>query len=140
MRLWHTDLIQSGALPRQQLLGQWRELNSIFKNQDKHLLINFVYDYPKDDLYWYTSKVLDEKNRRGYRSDITNMVLYGLYQENCNGIKENPFSEKMTDKYLAENYFNLMEKYDCGGMTDEGWEKIDKVARERVKNWVLNNL
>lgn len=33
-----------------------------------------------------------------------------------------------------------MEKHDCGGMTDKEWNKIDNVAKERVKKWVLNNL
>lgn len=140
MRIWHTDLIP--VLPKQQLNGEWRELNTIFKAKKpvNHLLINFAYDYPKDDLFWYANKVLDEKNRRGYKSNVTNMVLYGVYQADCRGIKENPFPDKMTDKYLAECYFNLMEKNDCGGVTDEEWAKIDEVARERVKTWVLNNL
>ena len=31
MRLRHTDLITGGALPQQQLTGEWRELNAIFK-------------------------------------------------------------------------------------------------------------
>ena len=51
MRLWHKDLIE--VLPRQQLLGQWRELNSIFKLQNRHILIDFVYVYPKEDLLTY---------------------------------------------------------------------------------------
>ena len=58
MRLWHKDLI--GVLPRQQLLGQWRELNSIFKLQNRHILINFVYDYPKQDLYLYSMEIISE--------------------------------------------------------------------------------
>ena len=45
MRLWHYDLIE--YLPKQQLLGQWRELNSIYVKQDKHILINFIYEYEK---------------------------------------------------------------------------------------------
>lgn len=34
MRLWHESLIE--VLPRQQLLGQWRELNSIYKVCQEH--------------------------------------------------------------------------------------------------------
>ena len=56
MRLFHKDLIE--VLPRQQLLGQWRELNSIFKLQNRHILINFVYEYDKQDLYNYSVKNL----------------------------------------------------------------------------------
>ena len=40
MRLWHKDLIP--YLPKKQLQGQWRELNSIYKLQNKHILINFI--------------------------------------------------------------------------------------------------
>ena len=47
MRLWHYKLIP--FLPNSQLIAQWRELNSIFKKQDKHILINYVYEYPKED-------------------------------------------------------------------------------------------
>ena len=43
MRLWHKDLIP--YLPKQQLLGQWRELNSIYVKQNRHILINFIYEY-----------------------------------------------------------------------------------------------
>ena len=56
MRLWHESLIE--VLPRQQLLGQWRELNSIYKKEDKHILINFIYEYPKKDLFLYSLKVI----------------------------------------------------------------------------------
>lgn len=38
MRLWHIDLIP--YLPKTQLISQWRELNSVFKKQNKHILIN----------------------------------------------------------------------------------------------------
>ena len=136
MRLWHTDLIH--VLPRQQLLGQWRELNSIFKKQDKHLLINFVYDYTKDHLYTYSLLIIKELEKRKY--NINKLNFYRYFSCDFFDIINRPFPDKMTDKYLVECYFNLMEKHDCGGMTDEEWEKIDNVARERVKKCVLNNL
>ena len=58
MRLWHKDLIE--VLSRQQLLGQWRELNSIFKLQNRHILINFVYDYHFGHLLGYTNLDADK--------------------------------------------------------------------------------
>ena len=58
MRLWHYKLIP--YLPKSQLLAQWRELNSIFKKQDKHILINYIYEYPREDLYKYSYIVLNE--------------------------------------------------------------------------------
>lgn len=136
MRLWHTDLIP--VLPRQQLCGQWNELGSIYKNQDNHMLINFVYDYPKENLYNYSVKVINERQKRGYKYDLTNFCNY-FDGEKIDYMKE-PFTEKMDDEYLAICYFNMLEKYRCGGMTDEEWQKIDKVARKRVYNWVINNM
>lgn len=136
MRLWHTDLIP--VLPRKQLGGQWNELGSIYK-QDKHILINFVYDYPKEDLYLYSKLVIEERKKRNYKINLDN---FHKYFESYLIIHYDKiiFENKMTDKYLAQCYFNLMEKHDCGGMTDEEWQQIDKVARQRVKDWVINNL
>lgn len=53
MRLWHTDLIP--YLPKSQLVAQWIELNSIYKKQDNHILINYVYNYGKEYLLYYSS-------------------------------------------------------------------------------------
>ena len=74
MRLWHKDLIE--VLPRQQLLGQWRELNSIFKLQNRHILINFVYEYDKQDLYNYSVKIWDEMRKRDYKVNSDNFCKY----------------------------------------------------------------
>ena len=63
MRLWHYKLIP--FLPNSQLLAQWRELNSIFKKQDKHILINYIYEYPKQDLLAYSLLVISEMTERG---------------------------------------------------------------------------
>ena len=49
MRLWHKDIIR--FLPKGQLVSQWKELGSAFKNQNKHILINYIYDYSKSYLY-----------------------------------------------------------------------------------------
>ena len=38
MRLWHKDIIRFS--PKGQLVSQWKELGSIYKNQNKHILIN----------------------------------------------------------------------------------------------------
>lgn len=126
MRLWHTDLIK--VLPRQQLLGQWRELNSIYKLQNKHILINFIYEYSKKDLYNYSIKVLNEMTNRGYKANISNFCNYFNIKNitpNFNE-KNNIFKDKMTNRYLMQCLFNLQEKYDCGGISNEEWEKIYK--------------
>ncbi len=65
MRLWHYEIIP--YLPKSQLIAQWRELNSIFAKQDKHILINYIYNYPKDYLYSYSFCILQEMKKRGYQ-------------------------------------------------------------------------
>lgn len=70
MRLWHKDLIP--VLPRQQLLGQWRECCAIMSNIAKkgtpnHVLVNKVMDYNHDHFYTYALHVKDEMRKRGYK-------------------------------------------------------------------------
>lgn len=115
-------------------MGQWRELNSIFKNQNRHILINFVYDYPKEHLWAYASKVCDEMERRGYKYNKLSMFLYCFYDMNHEVKVEKPFPEKMTPRYFWQCYYNLQEKHDCGGITDEEWEKIEGKVKEKGEN------
>lgn len=124
MRLWHVDLIP--YLPRQQLLGQWRELNSIYKNQPNHILINFVYDYPKEDLLIYSNLVIKEMKNRGYKMNLDNFQRYfdGIYLPFTLPTLKHCFWGKMTNRYLKQCFYNLQEKHDCGGITDEEWEPI----------------
>lgn len=127
MRLFHKDLIE--VLPRQQLLGQWRELNSIFKLQNRHILINFVYNYDFGHLLGYTNMVIAEMEKRGYKINLDNADNYfkPLIKEK-RGYKmpfyECLFEEKMNERYLKQCLYNLQEKYDCGGISQEEWQKI----------------
>ena len=122
MRLWHKNLIE--VLPRQQLLGQWRELNSIFKLQNRHILIDFVYVYPKEDLLTYSTKIILEFNKRHYKYDLTNFNNY-FGNQTVSDLVEEPFKGKFTDRYLKQCLYNLQEKYDCGGISQEEWQKIE---------------
>ena len=122
MRLWHKALIE--VLPRQQLLGQWRELNSIFKLQNRHILIDFVYYYPKEDLLTYSTMIILEFNKRRYKYDLTNFNNY-FGKQTVSDLVEEPFKGKFTDRYLKQCLYNLQEKYDCGGITKEEWQKIE---------------
>ena len=128
MRLWHKDLIE--VLPRQQLLGQWRELNSIYKKQDKHILINFIYDYDITDIIWYSTLVYDEMIRRGYKCDTKNFerrYKMSMRLAKCVPIPYGAiFKNKMNERYLKQCLYNLQEKYDCGGITQEEWQLIDE--------------
>ena len=147
MRLWHIDLIP--YLPKSQLLAQWRELNSIFKKQDKHILINYIYGYPKSKLDIYAKFVMKEMYDRGYKFNITNYVNY-FFGKNCiveqieDDLKYefwdedlgylNPFKEH-NNEYLTICYWNLREKYLRGqkDFTKEVWEKLDKFYKKQME-------
>ena len=136
MRLWHESLIE--VLPRQQLLGQWRELNSIYKKEDKHILINFIYEYPKKDLLLYSLKVILTMQRRGYNINLKNFIDYFQikdYKAMQKILLSNAktFVKKMNKRYLLQCYYNLQEKYDCGGITEKEWNKINQRFYEITK-------
>ena len=113
MRLWHYKLLT--YLPKSQLVSQWKELNSIFKKQDNHLLINYVYEYEKKDLLIYSSLVCKEMIDRGYK--IKKYDNFYKYFEEVNYVNENneyPFKNDHTRDYLLKCFMNLEEKYFCG--------------------------
>lgn len=136
MRLWHTDLIK--YLPKQQLLGQWRELNSIFAKEDKHILINFVYEYDVEDLFNYSVMIYNEMIKRHFILDITRLCRYfdekEFYALGFTGDEldlwsnTKPFKNHMNEEYLKICCWNLYEKYIRGqkGFTDEAIKFIKK--------------
>ena len=116
MRLWHYKLIP--FLPKSQLIAQWRELNSIFKKQDKHILINYVYEYDKSHLLAYSMLVMSEMYKRGYK--INSSKNFDDYFKDTRliaiGDLENfkPFPLHHDKRYLKQCFYNLQEKYDRG--------------------------
>ena len=111
MRLWHYKLIP--YLPKSQLIAQWRELNSIFVKQDKHILINYVYEYPKMDLLIYSEVVMSEMQNRGYKVKTQNFDNY--FDIAPYDVKYyEPFKNHHTNRYLNQCFYNLQEKYDRG--------------------------
>lgn len=132
MRLWHKNLIK--VLPREQLVAQWREVSaiagSIIKNgTPNHLLVNKVLNYDFDHFITYSKLVKDEMTTRGYRTTST------VWDKIVNlepSWKEIPINELFpnwhTGRYLKQCYYNLEEKYDCGGISLEDWAKIEKVV------------
>lgn len=123
MRLWHTKLIP--YLPEQQLFGQWRELNSIYKRQNRYILINFVYEYDPIMLYCYSGLVINEMNKRHYHMNLDNFFEYFKDIDKCVTFAiDEIYPDKMNDRYLRQCYYNLEEKYDCGGIPEEEWELI----------------
>ncbi|MCP9312041.1 TIGR02328 family protein [Liquorilactobacillus satsumensis] len=71
MRLWHQSLISS--LPRQQLLGQHREVAALRGNGwgRPHATVNYVFQYSPYKLYQFHLIVLNEMLRRGYHPNQT---------------------------------------------------------------------
>lgn len=129
MRLWHHKLIP--YLPNSQLLAQWRELNSIFKKQDKHILINYVYEYPKIHLCKYADMVINEMTKR--QITITSFENYDNYFEasiNTNDISD-PFPNHHNNRYLLQCFYNLQEKYDRGqkDFTEEQMHKMQDLVK-----------
>ena len=113
-------------------MGQWRECCAIARNiankgTPKHLLVNKILYYPIAHFYYYASMVSDEMEKRGYKCDfskftkhITLDTVYITYNQ--------LFSHWHNPRYLLQCYYNLQEKYDCGGITEAEYKKIyDKV-------------
>ena len=116
-----------------QLVAEWRELNSIFKKQDNHILINFVYDCPKEHLLYYTNLIIAEFKKRGYK--IKSLDNYSTYFEGIQApvyiAPQNLFDGKMGERYLRQCYYNLQEKWDCGGISDAEWIPIHDKFKDK---------
>ena len=128
MRLWHQSLIP--FLPRQQLLGQWRECIALLGKGwgRKHKIVDYVFTYSESYLIAYTSIIIAEMLRREYnpnrdlvrvalmeRRDKTKEEFYALINKAesitleslNNGINIYP---EHNDKYLQECIENLAKK------------------------------
>ena len=124
MRLWHIDLLE--VLPRQQLLSQWRECCCIARNifvngMPNHLLVNKILNYDMSDFYSYSILVSNEMLRRGYKVDRSKFEKYCK----CNRFTSRPFEGWHNDRYFLQCFYNLQEKYNCGGITELEWCKIE---------------
>lgn len=121
MRLWHVDILP--YLPDSQLNAQWRELGSICYKQDNHLLINYIYCYNKEYLYWYTIAVLKEKFKRGFKTIKWDNFEKYFEIDRAKMYSDIDLSDKMNklykfyehdNLYLKICYYNLLEKYKRG--------------------------
>jgi len=141
VRLWHKDLIS--VLPRQQLLGQWRELFAIYRDMKreyhgerkksayahKHPLVKYVNDYPIEHLLSYGNLLYLEMQKRGYSAN------HNLVEE----IKTNSiisfevlFNQNHTELYLEICYFNLKEKYLSGMISKDEWNLIESKIKSII--------
>ena len=135
MRLWHWKLIS--ALPREQLVAQWRELSAIAGNLNtkgtpNHILVNKVCDYPREHFISYALYVRQEMTRRGYRTmDSVWNKIYCTRDSDYGEMEIVPLKDLFpgwhNDRYLAQCYHNLEEKYDCGGVAEEWFRKIAEI-------------
>ena len=126
MRVWHQLLIP--YLPRQQLLGQHRELAALrgLGWGRKHSTVDYVFTYDPDNLVAFHYLVMDEMEKRGYhpdpiwkecnwRGNKLGTDLGWSSQTQVNGIYNEAKSGKIiyfehNDKYLRECLKNLEGK------------------------------
>lgn len=139
MRLWHKNLIP--VLPQQQLLGQWRECcliakNIVTKGSPNHILVNRIMDYPINHFVYYGRLIDLEMTKRGYKVDSDK---FDDWFRDDNGAIPYPYPKYRdlfngwhNGRYYQQCFYNLEEKYDCGGITKEEWQLI--VAN----NWRIN--
>ena len=141
MRLWHYKLIP--VLPRQQLLGQWRECCLIAKNiaesgTPNHILVDPVMEYSSDEFLRYCRLIVEEMRRRGYFVNEQALLKHIRYGEEKWKLRMpqgelTMFSNWHTPSYLMQCYYNLQEKYDRGGISNEEWQKIETAVGGEVK-------
>lgn len=137
LRLWHKDLIH--ALPSQRLIFQWQDCCAIARNIatigiPNHILVNKIMDYPIAHFYNYSNLVLEEMYNRGFSTTITAKKKFDEFVEKIDtNYKDYVSYEELfynwhNDKYFWQCLYNLEEKYDCGGITEEEMKAIDDIA------------
>ncbi|WP_294880733.1 TIGR02328 family protein [uncultured Lactobacillus sp.] len=116
MRLWHQDLIW--RLPRQQLLGQHREIAALRgRGWDKpHATVNYVFQHSPYKLYQFHLLVLAEMQRRHYHPDFKWFDPYyrGQYCPEYESLPAipwtNPIYPEHDEAYLQSCLDNLHQK------------------------------
>ena len=137
MRLWHKDLIS--VLPDKQLTGQWRECCAIAKNikekgTPNHILVNRIMDFPLEHFTTYSRLVFAEMIKRGYNADFWKFKKW-IFEYN-NVSFEKLFTNWHDDHYFIQCYFNLQEKYECGGISEEEWKKIEELFEVKILDYI----
>lgn len=137
MRLW--DISMLPYLPREQLVGCWRECSAIVGNIKKynephHLLVNFIMNYDYDHFISYCFYLREEMTARGYRTmnSVWEKIIslkpdYAILHQS----EVYPYQFNQTYKEIC--FYNLLEKYLCGGITLNDWEKIEDWAAQHIK-------
>lgn len=138
MRLWHKDMIK--YLPREQLVAQWRELSAIAGNLNtkgtpNHILVNKILDYPREHFISYALYVRQEMTRRGYKTmDSVWNKIYCTRESDYGEMEiiplEDLFPNWHNDTYWIICFYNLKEKWLCGGISNDDWNRIDNADAE----------
>ena len=150
MRLWHKDLIP--VLPTKWLVAQWRELSAIsgrlYKvNSPKHALVEPIVYCDREHFIKYVDLVLEELKKRNVA--IKNTVYSKICEQSetaFNTIKTKrclePYNNEIypkwhNDVYLIQCYYNLQEKFHCGILTQEEFNKVDKLVRSKIEFYLI---
>jgi uncharacterized protein (TIGR02328 family) len=129
MRIWHKELIE--VLPRKQLVSQWRECCAIARTvtvtgTPNHMLVNKVMNYPISHFITYAKMINDECIRRGctiYWNRFERWLPKD-YDQTAVSFDE-LFVGWHNHRYFEQCYYNLQEKFDCGGIDKREWAKIE---------------
>ena len=136
MRLWHKELIH--YLPRQQLLGQWRELNAMYKQlktkgKVTHRMVSYL-NYDLESFWKYSRLVMMEMFFREYKVTKSEFYYEILNRTSLKDDYTITFEEH-NDDYLIQCIFNLEEKHDRGMINDKEWQEINKYFGNFIKNF-----
>ena len=128
MRLWHKDIID--ILPEKQLRGQWRECCLIARQisvlgRPNHILVNPIMDYDIKHFIAYSRAIYYEMKHRGYSCDFNKFMQYFPDQEIIEPDLKQIFPYWHNRNYLLICYYNLKEKYLCGGIPDDEWTRFE---------------
>ena len=139
MRLWHYKLIP--VLPNKMLVSQWRECIAIKRQWEKgtlkHPLVSYVMNYDKLYFLRYVELVVNELNKRKikhqkkYYDELFDFCYYPFHIVELEE-KDNFIYKEHNNRYLAQCYYNLEEKYDRGIITLEEKFKINEKLGEML--------
>ena len=131
MRLWHKDYIP--VLPDKLLMQQWRDLCVIARQihetgSPKSPVVQPLMNYPLSHLRSYAVLVEMECVRRRHR--IRPLCFWRYFPEYNPVVAilpahpERIFPEWHNTKYKTQCFFMLMERRDCGQITQMEWETV----------------
>lgn len=111
MRLWHEALLP--YLPRQQLLGQHREVCALRGKGwgRKHSVVDYVFTHPKEWLWAYHMRVMEEMLNRGYHPDMAWCDIHYQGKELPARV-DNEIDVEEINKKLAETEVYIYSEHD----------------------------